>query len=199
MSPIPQANGHDAPRLVCEPVPSFTAVIEEVAVGGEDPVGEPVLAHELPDVLDRVQLRGFGGQRHERDVVGDHQPLGLMPSRLIEQHHRMRTRRDSLRDLRQMQAHALTRAARQDEASPFPFSRADRAENVSRLGSLVLWGRGASAASGPAPSDLVLLPDPCLVAEPDLYRLATSRTCLDLLQTGREGFLKAVTSTSFLA
>src|SRR5215203_3841415 len=60
MSPIPQANGHDAPRLVCEPVPSFTAVIEDVAVGGEDPVGEPVLAHELPDVLDRVQLRGVG-------------------------------------------------------------------------------------------------------------------------------------------
>src|SRR3712207_6789514 len=53
-------------------------------------VGEPPphrqRTYGLPDVLDRVQLRGFGGQRHQGDVGGDHEPLGLVPPRLIEQH-----------------------------------------------------------------------------------------------------------------
>ena len=39
----------------------MAAVIEEGAVGGEDPVGEPVIAQELPDILDRVQFRAFWG------------------------------------------------------------------------------------------------------------------------------------------
>jgi hypothetical protein len=48
-------------------------MIEDVLVGAEDPVREPVLAQELPDVLDRVQLRSLGGERHERDVGRDNQ------------------------------------------------------------------------------------------------------------------------------
>ena len=32
-------------------------MVEDIAVGREDAVGEPVVAHELPDVLDRVQFR----------------------------------------------------------------------------------------------------------------------------------------------
>src|SRR4051794_30738778 len=36
VSPVAQADGHDEPRLVCEFVPRFAAVIEDVAVGGED-------------------------------------------------------------------------------------------------------------------------------------------------------------------
>ena len=37
-----------------ELVPSVAAVIDDVVVGFEHPVGEPVVAHQLPDVLDRV-------------------------------------------------------------------------------------------------------------------------------------------------
>ncbi len=47
VGPIAQSEGHDAPGLVGELVPRRTAVIENVAVGGEDPVREPVLAQEL--------------------------------------------------------------------------------------------------------------------------------------------------------
>ena len=50
MSPVSQSDGHDEPRLIRELVPRRAAVIEDVAVGGEDPVGDPVLAQELPDV-----------------------------------------------------------------------------------------------------------------------------------------------------
>src|SRR3954471_23889954 len=61
------------PGLVGELVPGCTAVVEEVVVGREDAVREPVLAHELPDVLDRVQLRALGRQCHEGDVWRDDQ------------------------------------------------------------------------------------------------------------------------------
>jgi hypothetical protein len=53
--PCAQSNGHDAPELVDELVPRITAAIEEGLVGGEDPVAEPVVAHELPVVLDPLK------------------------------------------------------------------------------------------------------------------------------------------------
>ncbi len=56
MGPIPGSDGHDFPGLVDEGVPGIAAVVENILVGFEDPVREPVVAHELPDVLDRVQL-----------------------------------------------------------------------------------------------------------------------------------------------
>ena len=54
MRPLAQSDGHDAPRLVDELVPCLTAMADEIIVGFEDAVGEPVVVHELPDVLDRV-------------------------------------------------------------------------------------------------------------------------------------------------
>jgi len=49
------------PRLVDQLVPGEAAMVEDVLVGPEDAIRKPVVAHELPDVLDRVQLGGFGG------------------------------------------------------------------------------------------------------------------------------------------
>ena len=45
-------------------------MIEDVVVGFEGAVRQPVVAHELPDVLDRVELGAFGRQRHEGDIGG---------------------------------------------------------------------------------------------------------------------------------
>src|SRR3954465_5189999 len=47
MSPVSQADGHDKPRPISELVPRLAAVIDDVWVGGEDPVRDPVLAHVL--------------------------------------------------------------------------------------------------------------------------------------------------------
>src|ERR1700758_2415551 len=47
MSPIAEAERHDPPGLVDELVPGMAAVIEDGAIGGEDPVGQPVVAQEL--------------------------------------------------------------------------------------------------------------------------------------------------------
>ena len=56
MGPIAGPDGHDFPGLVDELVPGKAAVVEDVLVGPEDPVREPVVAQELLDVLDRVQF-----------------------------------------------------------------------------------------------------------------------------------------------
>ena len=70
MDPVTQPDGHDAPRLVDEGVPRMAAVVEQIVVECEDPVGEPGVAHELPGVLDRVQFGAHGRQRHESDGGG---------------------------------------------------------------------------------------------------------------------------------
>ena len=111
----------------------------------------------------------------------------------------MRARRDHLRDLLQMQAHALGRAAGQNQAGTFASCGADRAEDVGRGRPLVLGRRGTRAPARPAPGQLVLLADPCLIGEPDLERLAAGLGSRDLLQAGGEVFLKAATAASFLA
>jgi hypothetical protein len=49
MSPIAEAERHDPPGLGDELVPGMAAVIEDSTVGGEDPVGEPVVAQELSE------------------------------------------------------------------------------------------------------------------------------------------------------
>ena len=61
--PVAQTDGHDLPGLFEEGVPRFAAEHEDVVVALEDAIGEPVLAHELPDVLGRIE---FWGPRRER-------------------------------------------------------------------------------------------------------------------------------------
>jgi hypothetical protein len=60
MGPIAHSDGHDAPGLVREFIPRFAAVVEDIVVGFEDAIGQPVVAHEFPDVLDRIELRTLG-------------------------------------------------------------------------------------------------------------------------------------------
>lgn len=77
------SDGHDRPRLIDELVPGVATVVEDVVVGFEDPIGQPVVAHELPDVLDRVELGTFRRKRQDGDVGRDDQVVGEMPPCLI--------------------------------------------------------------------------------------------------------------------
>ena len=56
------------------------AVIEDIVVVLEDAVGEPVFAHELPDVFDRIEFGRSGWKRHECDIAGNFEGGGGMPS-----------------------------------------------------------------------------------------------------------------------
>ena len=73
MRPLAQPDGHDFPGTVHECVPSIAAVVDDIVVGFEDAVREPVVAHILPDIFDRVELRAFRRQRDNGDVGGNEQ------------------------------------------------------------------------------------------------------------------------------
>ena len=49
---------------------TLAAVIDQVIVRCEDAVRQPVVAHELPDVLDRVKFRALGRQRDDVMLAG---------------------------------------------------------------------------------------------------------------------------------
>ena len=84
MCPSTHGDGHDEPGLIDEAVPVVAAVIDDVVVVPEDAVGEPVVAHELPDVLHRVQFGAFRRQGQQCDVGGQRDLAGKVPSRLVE-------------------------------------------------------------------------------------------------------------------
>jgi hypothetical protein len=167
-------------------------VVEDVLVGFEDAVREPVVAHELPDVLDRVELRAFGWQRDERDVVRHHETAGQMPPGLIEEKHGMVAGRHLRGDLGEVHAHRLGIAGRQDEACALAVLGANGAEDLGRGRALIQGRRWPGPAPSPAARDLVLLADTRLVGEPDLYTLRREALLLcDCVQAGGEAFLKS--------
>src|ERR1700675_2411253 len=99
MGPIAPADGHDRPGSIDELFPSLTAVVDDVVMACEDPVRQPVVAHELPDVLDWVELGRAGGEQDDGDVVG-HVKLGrAVPAGLIHEQDGVGALRNGLRYL----------------------------------------------------------------------------------------------------
>ena len=200
MRPVAQSDGHDPPGLVDEAVPGVAAVIDDVDVAGEDTVRQPVVPHELPDVLHHVQLGTLRRQRQQRDVVRHRDLIREVPSGLVEQQHRMAARFHHGGDLSQVQAHRRAVAERQDERRAFTLPGTDRAEDVGRCRALVLRRRGAAAAWRPAAGDLVLLANPGLIREPDFYGLGGEVLRLgDGCQRGGPVFLNASMAPSACA
>jgi hypothetical protein len=118
------------PRLIDELVPGVAAVIDDVVVGFEDAVRQPVVAHELPDVFGRVQLRAFGRQRDKGDVGGDGQLGGRVPAWLVEQENRMFSGGDGFADFLKMQVHRRCVAEGQNETGALALVGADRAKDI---------------------------------------------------------------------
>ena len=90
-----------------------------VFVGFEDPVRQPVVAHELPDILHRVQLGRSWRQRQDGDVVGDRQLGRQVPTGLIDDQHRMGAGIDGGTD--SMRCAAMASVSHQGMTSPAPF------------------------------------------------------------------------------
>jgi len=137
-APFAASDRHDAPGLIDQPVPGLAAKVDDVVVGGEDPVGQPVIAHELPDIFDRVEFRAFWRQGNDADILGHFQFSGHVPPSLIHQQHAVGARFDGERYFRQVQRHGLGIAKGQDQASALAKLRADSAEDVGRFGPLIL-------------------------------------------------------------
>jgi len=130
MCPVAQSDGHDAPWLIDEAVPSIAAVIDEIVVRAEDAVGQPVVAHELPDVLDGVQFRALGRQGHQRDVGRHVEMVGHVPAGLVEDDDGMCTGRDLGSDLGEVQVHRFGIAGGHDEGRALSLLWADGSEDV---------------------------------------------------------------------
>src|SRR5437764_15450058 len=69
MCPIAQANGHDCPGLVDQLVPGIAAVLDDVVIGSEEAVREPVVVDE------RYALRHTHPRRRSRRRARMARPL----------------------------------------------------------------------------------------------------------------------------
>lgn len=100
-------------------------------------------------------------------------------------------------DLDQMRLHGRGVAIGHDEAGAFSFCRTDGAENVSPFRALIVWCAWPGSAPRPSAGYFVLLSDPGLVLEPDLYLRARREPLPDRRQSGGKVFLKSsMTSVS---
>ena len=123
-----------------------------------------------------------------------------MPAGPIDEQRGVRAGRSLGGDFGQVQVHGFGVASRHDKGSALVMLEADRAEDISGGGSLIVGSAGARAAPGPAPRDLVLLADPRLVGEPDLYRAGIDALFApDLFQARGKTFLKSSIAPSACA
>lgn len=169
MIPIAQSEAHDAPWLIGKLVPGIAAMVDDIVVASEDPIGELVVAHELPDVFGWVELGTFWRQRQDCDVCRRAEFGRQVPTRLVHQEHGVSAGRHFRGDFRHQQIHRRRVAPRQDQSRCFALVRAYRAKYICRGGALVVWCGWPASAPRSAPGDFVLLADPGFVLEPDFY------------------------------
>ena len=146
-----------------EAVPGVAAGGDDGVVGVEDAGVEEVVFEELPQILDRVELRAVGRQWQQADVVGHAQPLGAMPASLVEDHHGVGIHSDLGRDLGQMQVHGRGLDQREDERGGPLARRAHGREAVGGGEALVLGLPRPAATACPLAGQLALLADAGLV------------------------------------
>ena len=68
---------NDPPGLISKLVPSLATVVDEIVIGFEDAIAEPVVPHELPDVFHRIEFGGFWRQGDDGDVGGTTRPVDM--------------------------------------------------------------------------------------------------------------------------
>ncbi len=175
-------------------------MVDDVVVGFEDPVGSPVVAQELPNILRRIEFGTFCRQRH-RGNVGGMTSLSVMC-----QPARSTTRAAcafgsiflAISESSRLVAWVLQ--VGRTSAAPLPCLGADGAEDIGRGGALILRGGGSRSAFRPSTGDFVLLTDAGLVLEPDFYLVdADAFFARDFREAGWEAFLKSSIAPSACA
>ena len=141
MSPLARPYCMDVPGSIYELAPCFAAMCDDVVVVLEDAVREPVVAHELPHILDRVQLGRPGRQFEERDVLWNIEFWRRMPACLVEQDDSVGAGIDFGADERKVLVHGMGVGIGHDQPRPLSLGRADGTEDVGPFGALIL-GRG---------------------------------------------------------
>lgn len=111
----------------------------------------------------------------------------------------MRVISDVSGDFDEMLVHGMGIAPGHDQCCGLAVFGVDRAEDVGRPRALVMRCRRSGTSLGPAAGDLVLLPDPGFVLEPDFDHLALGDAGGNLCRCGGEVFLKASTASASCA
>ena len=132
-----------------------------------------------------------GGSGRSERFLGNLEVLGAVPARLVEDQDRVGAGGYPCADLIEMKLHGFGVAERQNEGRAGSMFGAYRAEQIGRLGALIMRGSGPRALPGPAISELVLLTDPHLVLEPDLYRCTWRELGTDFRHAVGKVFLNA--------
>ena len=83
-------------------------MVDEIVVDLKTRLESLVVAHELPDVFNWIQLGTFSWQSDDADIDGHIQLACHVPSSLIHQHDRVSARGDGDRYLCQMQRHGFS-------------------------------------------------------------------------------------------
>lgn len=104
-------------------------MINNILLGFEDTVRQPVLAYDEPEV-NRIEFWGFRRQRQDRDVCGHDEIIGHVPARLIHDEDGMCVIGDMACDLSQMPRHGIGVAPRHDECRRLAELGADSAKDV---------------------------------------------------------------------
>lgn len=113
-------------------------MIDDILVGFEDAIGEPVISHELPNILDGVQLWRFGWQRQDGDVFGNDEIVGHVPSCLIHDEDGVGTLSDVSGDFDQMLVHGVGIAPRHHEGGGLAVFGAYRPKDIRGACALVV-------------------------------------------------------------
>jgi len=114
-----------------------------------------------------------------------------VPTGLIQDYDGMCARADDGGDLVKVQLHGFGVTGREDECGARATLRAYRTEYVGRLGSLVLRRARARAFLGPSICQFVLLANPHLILEPNLYRGSRGKPGADIRYLQPKLFLNA--------
>ena len=85
MNPWPPAEPHDGYRIGLKPGETRFHVMAHGLKGIEDPVGTIFLPEFVPENFHRIQLRGIGRQKLQRDIGRYGQIPGLVGTGLV--HH----------------------------------------------------------------------------------------------------------------
>lgn len=175
-------------------------MIDDIVIGFEDAVGQPVLAQKLPDVFGGIQLWTFRRQGNERDVGRNDQLVGHVPAGAVDDESGVGAWRDSFADFDEEQIHRIGVAGGENQRRALAVLWTDSAEYVGRGGPLIVGRARPRSAFRPSARDLVFLADARLVLEPDFYFVGGDALFVrDFLQTSWETFLKSSIAPSACA
>ena len=166
-------------------------MIDDIVVGFEDAVREPVIAHELPKVFDWIEFWRLCWQWQDRYIFWHDEIVRQVPTRLVHDEDGMGVIGNMAGYLDQMLVHGMRIAPRHDEGCGLAKLRAYRTEDIRRPCPLIVGSRWPCSPFRPSPGDLVLLTDAGFILEPNFYLLAFGGPASDFSHCRGEVFLNS--------